>query len=226
KGSSCERINGVSERGGRYLKRPTKEQMRDLPLFRGISLDNIVVVQDREGAEKAIKELKEAPCLGFDTESKPCFRKGEVNKGPHLIQLSNESKAFLFPTRFLPIIASLDKILSDPHIKKVGFGLAGDKNILQGKFGINLLNTEDLSVTLKGYLGLKQRIGIKAAVAMVFKQRLSKSAQTSNWAAFPLQEHQLRYAANDAYASLCIELEINNALKLDGKMPRSPRNFH
>ena len=213
RGSSCERINGIAERGERYLKRPTKEQMRELPLFRGISLDNIVVVQDREGAEKAIKELNEAPCLGFDTESKPCFRKGEVSKGPHLIQLSNESKAFLFPTRFLPIIASLDKILSDPHIKKVGFGLAGDEKILQGKFGINLLNTKDLSVKLKGYLGLKQRIGIKAAVAMVFQQRLTKSAQTSNWAAFPLQEHQLKYAANDAYASLCIELEISNSMK-------------
>jgi ribonuclease D len=199
------------------LKRPTKEQIIELPLFVGISLDDIVVVQDKEGAEKAIKELKEAPCLGFDTESKPCFRKGEVNKGPHLIQLANESKAFLFPTRFLPIIASLDKILSDPHIKKVGFGLAGDNKILQRKFGINLLNTQDLSVTLKDYFRLKQRVGIKAAVAMVFKQRLTKSAQTSNWAAFPLQEHQLRYAANDAYASLCIEVEINNTMRLNKK---------
>ena len=195
------------------MKRPTKEQMRELPLFVGISFDNIVVVQDREGAEKAIKELQEAPCLGFDTESKPCFRKGEVSKGPHLIQLSNESKAFLFPTRFLSIIASLDKILSDPRIKKVGFGLSDDKKILQRKFGINLLNAQDLSVTLKDYFSLKQRVGMMAAVAMVFKQCLSKSAQTSNWAAFPLQEHQLKYAANDAYASLCIELEINNSMK-------------
>ncbi len=210
-------MNAVSEVGERYLKRPTKEQIRELPLFIGISFDNIVVVQDREGAEKAIKELKEAPCLGFDTESKPCFRKGEVNKGPHLIQLSNESMAFLFPTRFLPIIAALDTILSDPKIKKVGFGLAGDQKILQKKFGITLSNAQDLSLKLKDYYGLKQRVGIKAAVAMVFKQRLAKGAQTSNWAAFPLQEHQLKYAANDAYASLCIELEINNAMKLNKK---------
>ncbi len=200
------------------MKRPTKEQMRELPLFTGISLDNIVVVQEREGAEKAIKELKEAPCLGFDTESKPCFRKGEVNKGPHLIQLANASRAFLFPTRFLPIITALDTVLSDPQIKKVGFGLAGDQKILQGKFGINLLNTQDLSVTLKDYYGLKQRVGIRAAVAMVFQQRLTKGAQTSNWAAFPLQEHQLKYAANDAYASLCIDTEINNALKVKKKI--------
>lgn len=202
------------------MKRPTKEQIRDLPLFTGISLDNIVVVQEREGAEKAIRELKEAPCLGFDTESKPCFRKGELNKGPHLIQLANESKAFLFPTRFLPIIAALGTILCDPDIKKVGFGLADDQKILQRRFAINLLNTQDLSVTLKDYFGLKQRVGIKAAIAMVFKQRLAKGAQTSNWASFPLQEHQLRYAANDAYASLCIELEINNCFKLSEKKSR------
>lgn len=195
------------------MKRPTKEQIRDLPLFPGISLDNIIVVQDREGAEQAIKELRKASCLGFDTESKPCFRKGEVSTGPHLIQLANASRAFLFPTRFLPIIKALGTILSDPGIKKVGFGLAGDQKILQKKFGINLLNTQDLSVTLKKHFRLKQRVGIKAAVAMVFQQRLAKGAQTSNWAAFPLQDHQLKYAANDAYASFCIEVEINNALK-------------
>ncbi|XCN73213.1 MAG: 3'-5' exonuclease [Candidatus Electrothrix aestuarii] len=200
------------------MKRPTKEQMRELPLFVGISLDDIVVVDNMEGAEKAIKELQGSPCLGFDTESKPCFRKGEVNNGPHLIQLANEAKAFLFPTRFLPIITALEEILSAPHIKKVGFGLAGDKKILQEKFGINLSNEHDLSVTLKRYFGLKQRVGIKTAVAMVFKQRLAKGAQTSNWAAFPLQDHQLKYAANDAYASLCIELAIDNAMKSKRKI--------
>ncbi|WPD22171.1 MAG: 3'-5' exonuclease [Candidatus Electrothrix scaldis] len=209
---------GVLKRGERYLKRPTKEQMRELPLFVGISLDDIVVVDNMEGAEKAIKELQGSPCLGFDTESKPCFRKGEVNNGPHLIQLANEAKAFLFPTRFLPIITALEEILSAPHIKKVGFGLAGDKKILQEKFGINLSNEHDLSVTLKRYFGLKQRVGIKTAVAMVFKQRLAKGAQTSNWAAFPLQDHQLKYAANDAYASLCIELAIDNAMKSKRKI--------
>jgi ribonuclease D len=35
--------------------------------------------------------------------------------------------------------------------------------------------------------------------------RLSKSAQMSNWGAYPLQEFQIRYAGNDAYAAVCIE---------------------
>lgn len=133
--SESELKRGV-KRGERYLKRPTKEQMRELPLFVGISLDDIVVVDNMEGAEKAIKELQGSPCLGFDTESKPCFRKGEVNNGPHLIQLANEAKAFLFPTRFLPIITALEEILSAPHIKKVGFGLAGDKKSFRKSLGL------------------------------------------------------------------------------------------
>ncbi len=200
--------------GKHRLDRPTKAQIRALPLFTGISLDHIIVVQDMETAQQAITELKKSTCLGFDTESKPCFTKGEVNTGPHLVQLSNLSTAFLFPTRFLSIMASLDQILSDPNIKKVGFGLAGDKKILKNKFGINLVNTQDLSVKLTKYSGEKQRIGIRAAVAMLLKQRLSKIAQQSNWAAFPLKAHQLKYAANDAYAALCIELEINKAIKM------------
>jgi len=45
---------------------------------------------------------------------------------------------------------------------------------------------------------------VKAAVAVLFKQRFAKSkkAATSNWAAPNLTESQLIYAANDAYAAI------------------------
>jgi ribonuclease D len=55
---------------------------------------------------------------------------------------------------------------------------------------------------------VKQRVGARVAVAMFFNQRLSKSAQQSNWSIFPLHEHQKRYAANDAHTALLIELDI------------------
>jgi RNA polymerase sigma factor for flagellar operon FliA len=38
-----------------------------------------------------------APVLGFDTESKPTFRKGEESDGPHLIQLADSQCAWLVP---------------------------------------------------------------------------------------------------------------------------------
>lgn len=196
------------------MERPRKEQIRELPLFVGVSLENIKVVKSKKEAKEAVKELRNYTCLGFDTESKPCFQKGETNTGPHLIQISSKSKTFLFPTRFLSAIEALNEILSNPNIKKVGFGLSGDKRILHKKFGINLVNSQDLAVKVKNFAGTEQRVGLRVAVAMFFQQRLSKSAQKSNWSAFPLRERQIRYAANDAYAALCIELELENAIKL------------
>ena len=48
---------------------------------------------------------------------------------------------------------------------------------------------------------------------MFFQQRLSKGAQTSNWAKFPLQEHQIKYAADDAYAALCVAKKLEELMK-------------
>ncbi len=190
------------------MERPTKEQIRELPIFEGVHLDNIKVITNKNEAKEAADELIKHSCLGFDTESKPCFKKGETSTGPHLIQISCKSKTYIFPTRFPSIIEPISHILSNPNIKKVGFGLAGDKRSLYRKLGIKIVNTEDLSIKVKRFAGTEQRVGIRVAVAMFFNQRLTKSAQTSNWSMFPLKEYQLRYAANDAYAALCIEVEM------------------
>ena len=195
------------------MERPTKEHIRQLPLFRGIELASIVVIKNKQEAQKAINELKNHKTLGFDTESKPCFQKGEISTGPHLIQLATASKAFLFPTRFPAAVEQLDAILSDPHITKVGFGLAGDEKGLRTKLGIQLVNSKNLATKLGSFFGFERPVGLKVAVAMMLKLRLTKRAQLSNWAIFPLREDQLRYAANDAYASLCIEFALQEALQ-------------
>ncbi|GGP87811.1 3'-5' exonuclease [Shewanella ulleungensis] len=190
------------------MQRPTKEQIRDLPLYDGIALENIIVITNKADAISAIAELKTHSCLGFDTESKPCFIKGEVSDGPHLIQIATQSKVFLFPTQFYEHFTDIAQILSDPMIKKVGFGLKDDRKILLRKFGITLVNTEELALKVMRFAHVKQRVGARVAVAMLFKQRLSKSAQQSNWSIFPLHDHQKKYAANDAHSALLIELEI------------------
>ncbi|GGQ32385.1 3'-5' exonuclease [Shewanella litoralis] len=190
------------------MRRPTKEQIRELPLYEGIALENIIVVTNTADAISAIAELKTHSCLGFDTESKPCFIKGEVSDGPHLIQIATQSKVFLFPTQFYEHFTDISDVLSDPMIKKVGFGLKEDRKILMRKFGIKLVNTEELSSKVMRFARVKQRVGARVAVAMFFNQRLSKSAQQSNWSIFPLHNHQKKYAANDAHTALLIELEI------------------
>jgi ribonuclease D len=197
-----------------HMERPTKEQIRTLPLYIGLGMLDIKIIENETDAEDALKALENEVCLGFDTESKPIFLKGEVSPGPTLIQLATESRAFLFPTRFPCAVSSAGKILSNPNIKKVGFGLNGDNKELRDKLNIHIANTEDLSVKLKKLAEEKNRIGARAAVAMVLKARLGKGAQKSNWGAYPLKNNQIIYAANDAHSAICVEISLRGNLEV------------
>lgn len=190
------------------MKRPTKDQIRELPVYIGLGLADIQVVENEQDAHAALSYLNKETCLGFDTESKPIFRKGEVSPGPTLIQLATTSKGFLFPVKLPAALDAARVILSNPEIKKVGFGLKGDNKELRNKLAIEIVNTEDLSIRLKRLAGEKNTIGARAAVAMVLKARLGKGAQKSNWGAYPLSENQILYAANDAHSAICIERSL------------------
>lgn len=168
--------------------RPTKEQIRALPMYEGLGFEEINIVETEEDAALALATLNHETCLGFDTESKPIFRKGEVSPGPTLIQLSTTAKAFLFPVRFAPAIASVRTLLGNSAIEKVGVGIHGDIKELRNKLDITIVNTKNLSVTLKKLAGEKNPIGARAAVAMVLNKRLGKGAQKSNWGAYPLKK--------------------------------------
>lgn len=194
------------------MERPTKEQILELPLYVGLGLDDIKLVEDEEGAMEALQALQGQTCLGFDTESKPIFRKGEVSPGPSLIQLSTESTAFLFPTRFPHAVAAARELLTNPNIMKVGFGIKDDNKELRNKLDIDIVNTQDLSFTLKNIVGEKNSIGARAAVAMVLKRRLGKGAQKSNWGAYPLKNNQILYAANDAHSAICVEIVLKGGI--------------
>jgi ribonuclease D len=193
---------------GKNMQRPTKEQIRDLPMYVGLDLLDIRIIENEQDAAEALKALDNETCLGFDTESKPIFRKGQVNPGPSLIQLATESKGYLFPTRFPAAVNAVRVLLSNSNIKKFGFGLKGDNKELRNKLDIEINNTEDLSVTLKNLVDEKNSIGARAAVAMVLNTRLGKGAQKSNWGTYPLKNNQVLYAANDAHCAICIVAEL------------------
>ncbi|WP_158970630.1 3'-5' exonuclease [Paraglaciecola sp. L3A3] len=194
------------------MERPTKEQVQRLPLYVGLGIGDINIIETELDALNAVKVLEREKCLGFDTESKPIFRKGQTSPGPTLIQLATESKAFLFPTRFPFAVSAANAILNNPDIQKVGFGIKGDNKELRNKLNINIVNTQDLSVVLKNLVQDENLIGAKAAVAMVLKFRLGKGAQRSNWAQYPLQQHQILYAANDAHAAISVKKSLADRL--------------
>lgn len=182
---------------------PTRDEIALLPLFEGLPLDAITVVRTPADADRARDALLTAGVCGFDTESKPTFRKEEVNTGPHVLQFATRERAWLFQllrADCLPIAAEL---LASPVLVKVGFGLDTDRTLIRNRLAVEPTAVVDLDHEFRRR-GHRQSVGVKSAVALVFGQRFVKSrkATTSNWAAARLTEAQLRYAANDAYAAL------------------------
>lgn len=175
----------------------------ELPLYEGVALDDIVFVVSAETAAEARQALVTEEVLGFDTESKPTFSKGEQSTGPHLVQLATATRVFLFPIDRTPDIEALKAVLESACILKVGFGLDGDLAQLRARLGIEMRNVLDLSRELKSDKR-NQALGAKTAVAKYFGRRLQKSRRTttSNWAQPRLTERQMVYAANDAQVAL------------------------
>jgi len=142
----------------------------ELPPYEGIAIERITLVVTAAQAEQAREALMAAEAIGFDTESKPTFLKGEVSTGPHLVQLATEAHAWLFQIVPGGDHAALKAILESPAVLKVGFGLGNDRSALKSRLGITLNNVHDLGETLRGP-GHKGTVGAKVAVAHFFGQK-------------------------------------------------------
>ncbi len=177
----------------------TKEELTGLPLqwFKG----DIYVVDTPRMVKNVAEFLSTQPVIGFDTETKPSFKKGEMNKVA-LLQLSTQDEAFLFRLNKLGLPDSIRRLLSDPGIVKPGVAIRDDIKGLQ----------EISNFKPQGFIELQdfaKKIGIqdfslKKLTAIVLGFRISKSQQISNWEAPMLTEAQQIYAATDAWTSLKI----------------------
>jgi len=190
----------------------------ELPPYEGIKLADVRLVRTRADADAAMAALGSCDALGFDTESKPTFQKGEESTGPHLVQLANDEHAYLFQigavrrgaddagatAPAVPGIEVLRAVLESPAILKVGFGLGDDLRRLRAKLGIETDNVIDLATALRR--GERNAWGAKTAVARFFGKRLQKSRKitTTNWALPRLSDKQILYAADDAHVALRI----------------------
>lgn len=182
---------------------PTKEQAALMEPFERIELDRIFVVSTAEEAIQARAELSGSRVLGFDTESKPTFWRGEVSDGPHVVQFSLPERAYVFQLHQPDCREVAAAILASAEVLKVGFSLGSDREQILRTLGVRMQNVVDLDAVFRRN-GYQKNVGVKAAVAMLFKRRFSKSKKvsTSNWANRDLSESQILYAANDAYAAI------------------------
>lgn len=182
---------------------PEREEIALLEPFEGLGLNDIMLVATRDDAERAAAALLAAGVVGFDTESKPTFAKNEVSTGPHLVQFATRETAWLFQLHRSDCNEVLGALIGSEALRKVGFGLSSDLSLIRQKLKVEPRAVYDIDDEFRRR-GYRRSVGVKTAVALVFGQRFTKSrkATTSNWASHRLSEAQLRYAANDAYASI------------------------
>jgi ribonuclease D len=186
-----------------HIATPDKEAIALLPPFERLGLDRITLVATAAQARDAAARLADAPAWGFDTESKPTFRVGEVSDGPHIVQLSTPQRAWVFQLHEPGCRAVAAELLALGGISKAGFGLGDDRKRIVQKLGVEPVGILELNAVFH-QRGYRKDMGVKGAVAVLFNQRFikSKKAATSNWANAQLTEAQLVYAANDAYAAV------------------------
>ena len=182
---------------------PDKEQIALLAPFDRLNLSQIHLVATAEQATRALQELDGVTALGFDTESKPTFAKNEASTGPHIVQLSTLDRAYIFQLEDAECRRAVGVLLESSRVIKPGFGLGDDRRRIIHKLGVDPQGVLDLNTVFRER-GYRKDMGVRGAVAVMFNQRFIKSrkATTSNWANAHLQESQLIYAANDAYAAL------------------------
>ena len=112
----------------RFPERLGKEHIKTLPVraFDG----KIHLITEIKDVSDAIKTLRKYPVLGFDTETRPVFRKG-VKHNVSLLQLSTPKEAFLFRLNHLGFLNELVALLEDSAIVKVGVAILDDVRGLQ-----------------------------------------------------------------------------------------------
>lgn len=156
----------------------------------------IILCQTPEEAEDAAKKLLKETILGFDTETRPAFRKGE-SYDPSLLQLASETEVYLFQIQKTGLTHNLRTLLSSASIIKAGVAIDRDIVELQAlaPFFPNGF-VELASLAKKAQI---KNLGLRGLTAILFDFRISKREQVSNWARPDLTDSQQTYAATDAW---------------------------
>jgi ribonuclease D len=187
---------GITEEivNNRYQESITVEELAgcELSWFRG----EIVVVDNLKTFYDVVPRLLGTRILGFDTETKPTFKKGRKNL-VSLIQLSTGNLACLFRINKIGFPHELIKVLSDPAIIKAGVAVHDDIRFLKSVKKFIPGGFVDLQTFVKGF-GI-QSSGLKKLSAIVLGFRISKHQQVTDWEAEQLTKAQQIYAATDAW---------------------------
>ena len=177
----------------------SREEMANLPIRRYEG--EVCLVTTSRDLDRALADIRLESVVGFDTETRPAFKKGESHP-PCLVQAATARAVYLFQLRQLDVFQVLAELLAEPRIVKVGVALANDLRPLKLLFPFIERNVLDLGVIARR--SSLSQTGLRNLAGIFLGFRIPKGARTSNWAAPRLTAAQITYAATDAWA--CREL--------------------
>lgn len=187
-----------------FAENLSNEEINELPIYQFDG--GIFVIDTFEKLDYFLPLLQDQKILGFDTETRPSFKKGKVYP-VSLLQLTTLNEAFLIRINRIGLPDEIKYILQDSNVKKIGLAIKDDIKILKDINDFNPAEFIDLQDYV-GDFGIEAK-SLKKITAIVLNKRISKSQQVTNWEKQELSEAQQVYAATDAWACLKIYKELN-----------------
>ena len=184
-------------------RRLSCEEINAMPLFHYEG--PVQVIRTLEDWKNALPDLRSEDLLGFDTETRPSFRKGRRNF-PALIQLATANAVYLVQLAFLPFGPHVVEILANPDQVKAGVGIRDDMRDLGRLHDFEPAGLVDLGGVARAHKLPSQ--GLRTLAANFFGWRISKGSQCSNWSLMELTPRQIAYAATDAWIGRLIFLRM------------------
>jgi len=180
-------------------RRISREELAALPLQRYAG--PIVLVHDPATLAQARSDLQVERIVGFDTEKRPSFRKGQAYP-PSLVQFASARAVYLLPLRERLTHPLVAEVLAARHSVKAGIAPDRDARELQELFPFTAHHLLDLG-PIAQRCGIEQS-GARNLAGLFLGFRVSKGARTTNWSRPQLAPSQVLYAATDAW--VCREL--------------------
>jgi ribonuclease D len=192
----------------------TNEEINLLPL--GAFEGKVVLLTDPDQLGEAFAEISRHRTIGFDTETKPVFVRGQYNKVA-ILQIALPETVFIVRLMSTGLTHEIVHFLQNESIEKAGVAIRDDLKALQHLKKFKPAGFIELAQLAKDK-GLEVE-SVKKLTALLLGFRISKSAQTSNWEAPQLNEKQISYAATDAWVCLKIYEILKNKPSVERPIP-------
>ena len=166
----------------------------------------IHIIDNAADARAAVAYLMRQPYIGFDTETRPAFRKGEVHNVA-LVQLSTIDECFLFRVNMMGFAEPLRRLMENPDVLKIGLSTKDDFHGLARLAPCIPSGVVELQNFVKKYEIAD--MSLQKVYAIIFGDHITKGQRLTNWEAPALTPAQQGYAALDAWACLKIYLYLS-----------------